>query len=402
MNKDLLKNQQDYLTNSREHRLMFSIAKSMLFLASHIECSDQLWLTLFLSSNQFNITCMYEMVLAKSLRDPEVLLKRLKSIRTLNENQRVSLLSVVHMFLYFNWDSIPPNEVNKIVSFLHLSLHKGQNRELSEITELILISLILENQKSRYYKPIVEALYESLKRLTLDQKKSLPPHIQARLFLPELHSATYLNFGLYISNLEPTNLSNTDRFRMLRIRQVIKTVLEIEKGQEIIANVNLGTPNKSTTNSNPKPQPVQQNRSAISNGNLFVVSPCIDNVNSLNGLIQNCVSFGVRTLVLSDSINLSAETRKDLEILQINPELFAKYLRGKKIENFSIVGIENIDKNEYLNECSPTENTIVVLGNDRHGTPDNLKHLLDYTVQLPLKDVRSLQHLPIFMYSKKT
>ncbi|KRF97814.1 uncharacterized protein Dwil_GK27328 [Drosophila willistoni] len=141
---------------------------------------------------------------------------------------------------------------------------------------------------------------------------------------------------------------------------------------------------------------VRGTSSSQSDGELIVLSTRNHNEASLNDLMETCNAFGVRTLVLNKLTNLGIRAAGELGIRLGEPESLHEYLREKKMKNYKIVGIENMERSHKL---ASTQKTILVLGEDHQGTADNLKDLLDSTIVLPLSDVKSSQNMAIYFCS---
>ncbi|XP_023032275.2 uncharacterized protein LOC111518788 [Drosophila willistoni] len=357
------------------------------------------------------------MIVAKTLRDPKILIERLQAIAGLEPNQQVSLLSVAHIFLHSNLvldrnTGITDDQIKMICESI-FSLIEVENFNVHQFAILVVEKLMNKYEEFGKYFPIKNASQTSA-------EDNLAPHIEARYILPEVycansswdytkHNYKAFSYAFFISNTA-VYYFNEDKLKVsCQLRKAIKSAQQVaDKVEELkLTNkmpINQHEPVTRTKSANITPvqqAPAPQYRSAKSNGELIVVSACNDDVNSLNDLIRSCESFGVQTLVLSGTRNLSSETEGELPILKVKPELLDDYLSVKKMEKFHIVGIENIERSYTLKHFDSAQKTILVLGHDRHGTPENLRNLLDCTIQLPLEDVQRLQQLPIFMYSKQ-
>jgi tRNA G18 (ribose-2'-O)-methylase SpoU len=144
----------------------------------------------------------------------------------------------------------------------------------------------------------------------------------------------------------------------------------------------------------------------ISNGSiakrqgLVVVASLIDRIPNLAGLARTCEVFRAESLVLGDTsvikdpefeaISVSAEHW--VPIQQVAPEALVSWLRRKRMEGFTLVGLEQT-ANAVKLPCFrfPRERVLLILGAEKEGIPAEVLQHLHATIEIPqLGVVRSL------------
>ncbi|XP_046866980.1 uncharacterized protein LOC124460386 [Drosophila willistoni] len=140
---------------------------------------------------------------------------------------------------------------------------------------------------------------------------------------------------------------------------------------------------------------------SANNADLIVAAVLMDEMTNLNDLLQTCRALGVRSLIVSDSSNLSESSEDTLHIVKLKPELLNKYLREKKLENYNIVATQNTATNNNLIEYRFAKQTVLLFSNQQRDIPENLKPLLDNTIEIPHNDFQHAQHLLIFKFFKQ-
>ncbi|XP_060609823.2 probable methyltransferase TARBP1 [Anolis sagrei] len=136
-----------------------------------------------------------------------------------------------------------------------------------------------------------------------------------------------------------------------------------------------------------------------SNSKLIVVASLLDKPTNLGGLCRTCEIFGVSALIVGSIhyINdkqfqyLSVSAEQWLSLLEVKPFQLVDYLEQKKIEGYTIIGVEQTAKSCDLTEYSFPEKSLLLLGNEHEGIPANLIQQLDTCVEIPQQGViRSL------------
>ncbi|KAM6460808.1 putative methyltransferase TARBP1 isoform 1-T1 [Liasis olivaceus] len=136
-----------------------------------------------------------------------------------------------------------------------------------------------------------------------------------------------------------------------------------------------------------------------SNRKLIVVASLIDKPTNLGGLCRTCEIFGVSALTVSNLhyINdkqfqhLSVSAEQWLSVIEVKPFQLIDYLERKKIEGYSIIGVEQTAKSCNLTEYCFPEKSLLLLGNEHEGIPANVIQHLDTCVEIPQQGViRSL------------
>ncbi|XP_061480500.1 probable methyltransferase TARBP1 isoform X2 [Rhineura floridana] len=139
------------------------------------------------------------------------------------------------------------------------------------------------------------------------------------------------------------------------------------------------------------------------NNKLIVVASLIDKPTNLGGLCRTCEIFGVAALIVGSFhyINdkqfqyLSVSAEQWLSLIEVKPFQLADYLDQKKMEGYTIIGVEQTAKSCDLTEYCFPEKSLLLLGNEHEGIPANLIQQLDTCVEIPQQGViRSLNVHP--------
>uniref|UniRef100_A0A8D2LUT4 tRNA (guanosine(18)-2'-O)-methyltransferase TARBP1 n=1 Tax=Varanus komodoensis TaxID=61221 RepID=A0A8D2LUT4_VARKO len=136
-----------------------------------------------------------------------------------------------------------------------------------------------------------------------------------------------------------------------------------------------------------------------SSSKLIVVASLIDKPTNLGGLCRTCEIFGVSALIVG-SLHcikdkqfqyLSVSAEQWLSLVEVKPFQLIDYLEQKKIEGYTIIGVEQTAKSCDLTEYQFPEKSLLLLGNEHEGIPANLIQQLDTCVEIPQQGViRSL------------
>uniref|UniRef100_A0A663FDH3 tRNA (guanosine(18)-2'-O)-methyltransferase TARBP1 n=1 Tax=Aquila chrysaetos chrysaetos TaxID=223781 RepID=A0A663FDH3_AQUCH len=136
-----------------------------------------------------------------------------------------------------------------------------------------------------------------------------------------------------------------------------------------------------------------------SNSRLIVVASLIDKPTNLGGLCRTSEIFGASALVVSSLHyiqdkqfqHLSVSAEQWLPLVEVKPSQLVDYLQQKKMEGYTIIGVEQTAKSFDLTEYCFPEKSLLLLGNEHEGIPANLIHHLDVCVEIPQQGIiRSL------------
>uniref|UniRef100_A0A8B9MQF0 tRNA (guanosine(18)-2'-O)-methyltransferase TARBP1 n=1 Tax=Accipiter nisus TaxID=211598 RepID=A0A8B9MQF0_9AVES len=136
-----------------------------------------------------------------------------------------------------------------------------------------------------------------------------------------------------------------------------------------------------------------------SNSRLIVVASLIDKPTNLGGLCRTSEIFGVSALVVGSLHyiqdkqfqHLSVSAEQWLPLVEVKPSQLVDYLQQKKMEGYTIIGVEQTAKSFDLTEYCFPEKSLLLLGNEHEGIPANLIHHLDVCVEIPQQGIiRSL------------
>ncbi|XP_075723555.1 tRNA (guanosine(18)-2'-O)-methyltransferase TARBP1 [Rhipicephalus microplus] len=135
------------------------------------------------------------------------------------------------------------------------------------------------------------------------------------------------------------------------------------------------------------------------NGGLIVVASLIDRIPNLGGLCRTCEVFGVNEFVVGslkyledrNFQGLSVSAEKWISISEVKAHQLKEYLPGKRVEGYTLVGVEQTAGSKPLHQFNFPEKTLLLLGNEKEGLPVELIQLLDVCVEIPQHGViRSL------------
>ncbi|NXI58537.1 TARB1 methyltransferase, partial [Chloroceryle aenea] len=136
-----------------------------------------------------------------------------------------------------------------------------------------------------------------------------------------------------------------------------------------------------------------------SNSRLIVVASLIDKPTNLGGLCRTSEIFGASALVVGNLHyiqdkqfqHLSVSAEQWLPLVEVKPSQLVDYLQQKKMEGYTIIGVEQTAKSFDLTEYCFPEKSLLLLGNEHEGIPANLIHHLDVCVEIPQQGIiRSL------------
>ncbi|KAH3845200.1 hypothetical protein DPMN_087475 [Dreissena polymorpha] len=132
---------------------------------------------------------------------------------------------------------------------------------------------------------------------------------------------------------------------------------------------------------------------------LVVVTSLINKVPNLGGLCRTSEIFGVSEYVLGklqyaeDKAfqGLSVTAHKWIPITEVHEDKLSDYLQHKRLEGYTLVGVEQTAHSVCLTEYTFPTKTLLLLGNEKEGIPVELISLLDVCVEIPQQGVvRSL------------
>jgi tRNA guanosine-2'-O-methyltransferase len=128
---------------------------------------------------------------------------------------------------------------------------------------------------------------------------------------------------------------------------------------------------------------------------VIIVASLIDNYFNIGGLSRVSEIFGVKSLqidkleVLKTQQFVSVAVSSDvwLPIEELPVAGLPQYLRDRKLEGHTVVGIEQTDRSKMLgqDEWRFPKKTILVLGSEREGIPAPLLSEMDVCVEIPQK-----------------
>ncbi|KAH9519623.1 hypothetical protein Btru_003171 [Bulinus truncatus] len=134
-------------------------------------------------------------------------------------------------------------------------------------------------------------------------------------------------------------------------------------------------------------------------GHLVLVTSLIDKIPNLGGLCRTSEIFGVSEFVIGNLThvedrmfqNLSVSAQKWITITEVLKPKLSMYLEEKKLQGYTLVGVEQTANSVSLQDYKFPEKTLLILGNEREGIPVEIIQSLDVCVEIPQQGViRSL------------
>ncbi len=130
-----------------------------------------------------------------------------------------------------------------------------------------------------------------------------------------------------------------------------------------------------------------------------MVATLVSKAPNLGGLCRTCETFNAQLLVVNNlnikndpaflSTCVSAE--KWMPMAQVQEHELLNYLKGKKSEGYSLLGLEQVTTSVSLEEFKFPTKCVVLLGREREGIPTELLFLMDYIIEIPQSGlIRSL------------
>ncbi|ABN65502.2 predicted protein [Scheffersomyces stipitis CBS 6054] len=124
---------------------------------------------------------------------------------------------------------------------------------------------------------------------------------------------------------------------------------------------------------------------------LIVVSSLVDKPPNLGGICRLCDVLGAGLLTLNDIKVKSHPQFKNVAVtadywmpmIEVKPEDIKMYLREKKREGYTLIGLEQTDKSvELNNELQFPKKSLILLGREKEGVPGDLLAELDFCVEI--------------------
>ncbi|PRP80273.1 hypothetical protein PROFUN_12740 [Planoprotostelium fungivorum] len=132
---------------------------------------------------------------------------------------------------------------------------------------------------------------------------------------------------------------------------------------------------------------------------LIIVATFVDKIPNLAGLSRTSEIFNVHSLVVpsrkveSDKLfqEISVTSEKWVPIEEVTEEDLARYLREKREEGWSLIGVEQTSNSVDLTRFEFPKKCLLLLGKEKEGIPVEFIQMLDQCVEIPqLGLVRSL------------
>lgn len=124
---------------------------------------------------------------------------------------------------------------------------------------------------------------------------------------------------------------------------------------------------------------------------MVIVASLVDRVPNLAGLARTCEIFGVTSLVLpslavcseTNFQNISMTSEHWLDLQECRPADLVSFLDRRRMEDYRIVAIEQSSQSHSLLHYEFPPKCCLVLGNENHGVPAEILHLVDDCIEIP-------------------
>ncbi|KAG5369233.1 tRNA (guanosine(18)-2'-O)-methyltransferase [Yarrowia sp. C11] len=136
----------------------------------------------------------------------------------------------------------------------------------------------------------------------------------------------------------------------------------------------------------------EESRAAkINRGELILVASLVDKPPNLGGICRLSDVLGAQLLTLNDiSVakhpqfkNVAVTADQWMPMAEVKVEEIAEFMRAKKREGYTLIGLEQTDQSKQLNKDFVfPKKSLILLGMEREGIPGNLLAELDYAVEI--------------------
>lgn len=129
----------------------------------------------------------------------------------------------------------------------------------------------------------------------------------------------------------------------------------------------------------------------IQRSDLIVVSSLVDKPPNLGGICRLCDVLGAGTLALHDLAvkkhpefrNVAVTADYWMPMIEVAIDNIVQYLRQKKTEGYTLIGLEQTDNSVELNsDLKFPKKSLILLGKEREGVPGELLAELDFCVEI--------------------
>lgn len=129
----------------------------------------------------------------------------------------------------------------------------------------------------------------------------------------------------------------------------------------------------------------------VKRSDLIVVSSLVDKPPNLGGICRLCDVLGVGILTVQDLRvknhpqfkNVAVTADKWMPIIEISIDGIIEYMRARKKEGYTLIGLEQTDKSVKLDsEYKFPRKSLVLLGSEAHGIPGDLLAELDACLEI--------------------
>lgn len=136
---------------------------------------------------------------------------------------------------------------------------------------------------------------------------------------------------------------------------------------------------------------VDQGGPEVVRSDLVVVASLVDKPPNLGGICRLCDVLGAGTMTIHDSKvrkhpqfkNVAVTADHWMNMIEVPPSNLVKYLLQKKIEGYTLIGLEQTDKSVVLDsQVKFPKKSLILLGREKEGIPGELLAELDFCVEI--------------------
>lgn len=129
----------------------------------------------------------------------------------------------------------------------------------------------------------------------------------------------------------------------------------------------------------------------IVRSDLIVVASLVDKAPNLGGICRLCDVLGAGLMTLHDEKiktnpqfkNVAVTADYWMPMTEVKPDEIVKFLYEKKLEGYTLIGLEQTDKSVVLNrELKFPKKSLILLGREKEGIPGELLAELDFCVEI--------------------
>ena len=149
----------------------------------------------------------------------------------------------------------------------------------------------------------------------------------------------------------------------------------------------------------PLSENIYHNKSIRKRHDIIVVASLIDKPPNLGGLARTCEVFNIGALTIPSEdilnnvafLSAAASAEKLTPLISIPPCTVKEFIISYKKMGYKIIGLEQTINSVDIREFNFEEKTVIILGNEKQGIPQDIINLIDTCIVIPqYGEIRSL------------